>query len=721
MADTPQSYNSSSISDSSTIIVSSTVKTQKKKSKTMSNSVKSNSERFAEFCKIANKQRPSTQEKNIMKKHKEKLEQVLGEYDIESQKKENKIAELHQRNLELNAENTILKKQIKKWESNEINAQNDTVTSQKENEEVNSENRKEPRGDMETVQNENDEEHNKNNEENTQSKTLNMSLRSRTPCSYSTPIKTPLRIQEKKDKTLTKNIQTLKSTPKTKRLTIFQEKLAEKMEINELINILTTINYQKGTDGKEEVEKYEEIIVKKIDKIVQENDTLKREIKNLQKTMQDNYNILEQANIERQQKINALEEEIISLKANNANNSDNNLVDLHKSLNAIGDLHRESSDEVERCKEKIIELEEIKQTNEKRIKENEDRMKEMHDLITKNDEMIKMITEKDENGLICSHIHIMKKLQKIEEEIQKKDSENSQKSVSEVDDQETNIDMKEQLYSSKVKKVSNVQQIGPTVHKRYSKSAVLIERTNTKMSLNEIRTILTRETRGKTKVKDILCRPARDGNTLIIKGQTEDETQELLKAIEEVQSLKDSITITIKSSNLKKIIILGIPKEFEHEKIREEIQKQYTTETPINIVKDPKIREGSKTYHLVLEVEDWVAVNLLRQQQFKLHFNICQIQLYLPVIRCTNCQRYGHTQEKCRGQEVCRYCAGSHKKNKTKYCYYMKRENEHRCINCLGIAGIFPHDAASRDCPAFQAQIQQRNNYAKSIIQNSTR
>lgn len=106
------------------------------------------------------------------------------------------------------------------------------------------------------------------------------------------------------------------------------------------------------------------------------------------------------------------------------------------------------------------------------------------------------------------------------------------------------------LYSERVKCLP--QKISQKSHTMYSKSAILVKRINTSLTLNNLRTILTRETRDKTTVQNIFCDIARDRNTLIIKAETEAETNEILKAIENIETLKDAIEITYKAENTKK-------------------------------------------------------------------------------------------------------------------------------------------------------------------------
>lgn len=82
-----------------------------------------------------------------------------------------------------------------------------------------------------------------------------------------------------------------------------------------------------------------------------------------------------------------------------------------------------------------------------------------------------------------------------------------------------------------------------------------------------------------------------------------------MEKMENITSLQDIIEITYKSTNLKKIIILGIPEVMEEDLIIQKLEGYYNPETSIEIFK--KITRNNK-YQLILEVEDFIAAHLLK-------------------------------------------------------------------------------------------------------------
>ena len=58
---------------------------------------------------------------------------------------------------------------------------------------------------------------------------------------------------------------------------------------------------------------------------------------------------------------------------------------------------------------------------------------------------------------------------------------------------------------------------------------------------------------------------------------------------------------------------------------------------------------------------------------------ICPVEIYIPgVVQCTNCLRYGHTHQQCRGKVHCSICAGPHKAEQCDNVDYI------RCFACKG-------------------------------------
>ncbi|XP_033729681.1 uncharacterized protein LOC117318861 [Pecten maximus] len=71
------------------------------------------------------------------------------------------------------------------------------------------------------------------------------------------------------------------------------------------------------------------------------------------------------------------------------------------------------------------------------------------------------------------------------------------------------------------------------------------------------------------------------------------------------------------------------------------------------------------------------------------------VSAYIPnPLRCRNCQKYGHHEDRCGRNTVCEHC-GREGHTDNDQCNIVGK----RCINCQG-----NHAASSRDCPAWKKE-----------------
>ncbi|GBM26671.1 hypothetical protein AVEN_241327-1 [Araneus ventricosus] len=103
----------------------------------------------------------------------------------------------------------------------------------------------------------------------------------------------------------------------------------------------------------------------------------------------------------------------------------------------------------------------------------------------------------------------------------------------------------------------------------------------------------------------------------------------------------------------------------------------------INIRRDGRL---IPTQHVVLTFQTPVL-----PKSIKAGYINCKLRPYIPnPLRCFKCQRYGHSQQSCRGTDpVCGKCAESG--HETNVC-----PDTFKCRNCSG-----PHVASSKSCPTW--------------------
>lgn len=427
----------------------------------------------------------------------------------------------------------------------------------------------------------------------------------------------------------------------------YQDFIGSTYNLLDIVNIIDSLIKRRGTGDSEERNKYMQL--------------LRQEILELEKTVQEykvkhsNIQILDQVLRDQKQQ----------------------LQDYQKMLEETATRERENADKLQMCKTQLEEKESI-------LEEYIDRDNEQ---VTKTNMQV-----------------LMHKLHKLEKLI----LSSKQQGVEHKIDHEISNQQPASQETSGPNIAPRLARKNPT---QLSRSAIIIRRSiQTNISMTDLRNLLMRNTKDRLPAQKVFCYNGRNRNVLIIRSTSDADVDMILKELENTPSLKDIIQLTYKATNTKKLIILGIPNDMPEGKITEHINSTYQTETEIDIVKLIK-RKDSKNYQMVVEVEDWLARHLLKQRKITMGFLQCKIAPYLPVVRCNNCQRYGHTKEVCGNGKICSYCAKPHCST---YCPVKNNSNKHRCFNCMGTSCDFPHTADSPDCPAFHYFIQQRNTLAKT-------
>lgn len=208
----------------------------------------------------------------------------------------------------------------------------------------------------------------------------------------------------------------------------------------------------------------------------------------------------------------------------------------------------------------------------------------------------------------------------------------------------------------------------------------------------------------------------RNRKIIVIKSQTEEQLKEILQKIQKNEYIKQAAEINYKQQNTQKLIITGIPKSTQPEKLINSLTSNYNSTT----LKPEKIKQKDSSfyYQMVITATAKTAKTLLDRGFIPIGSRNCKITQYRPIVRCACCQLYGHSSVNCRRQPICAFCSMGHL---TTICPNKNFQHLQNCTNCLYNENYLPHTADSPNCPLFKNLLQIRNNLAtKSVNYDSS-
>lgn len=148
---------------------------------------------------------------------------------------------------------------------------------------------------------------------------------------------------------------------------------------------------------------------------------------------------------------------------------------------------------------------------------------------------------------------------------------------------------------------------------------------------------------------------------------------------------------------------INVPKNFTDEE-----QKSVA-----KIIRRTKIHSREDSANVTVQVDCRIWKQLIDRRYLNVQWEKVLMTNYVPVLRCFNCQRFGHTAEKCPEQTACGHCGGKHE---TRTCKSVMKSGV--CVNCLNFnrsnESTCQHAAYSTKCPVYlaaRAKVEQSINY----------
>lgn len=165
---------------------------------------------------------------------------------------------------------------------------------------------------------------------------------------------------------------------------------------------------------------------------------------------------------------------------------------------------------------------------------------------------------------------------------------------------------------------------------------------------------------------------------IFLATQTESDSKSLEKIVSE--KMGPEFRVSQPKKILPQLIISNVEKEYEEENLNEEIRSTnagFDEQDRVKIVYSRSFKRGDKTkWNLILQAPPRTFDKLINSY-INVNFRAHYVKEYVTVMRCFNCQQYGHKGSTCCSSTVCSRCSGPHK---TSEC---QKKTQFSCINCM--------------------------------------
>lgn len=187
---------------------------------------------------------------------------------------------------------------------------------------------------------------------------------------------------------------------------------------------------------------------------------------------------------------------------------------------------------------------------------------------------------------------------------------------------------------------------------------------------------------------------------LILRVKTREETDRLKTVIENVETIKDKIKVTVPKRRRQRLLILSVDSDVEDDDIKRSVVQSLSSEGVdvrecMDIVRHYPTKSGKENW--VLDVDDKSAELLISGRRICINLERYRVVRFVPIVRCFRCQAFGHVISRCTGEECCVKCSGKHG---LKDCTV----DTEVCVNCQRAddGSDIKHRADNSECPCYQ-------------------
>lgn len=164
---------------------------------------------------------------------------------------------------------------------------------------------------------------------------------------------------------------------------------------------------------------------------------------------------------------------------------------------------------------------------------------------------------------------------------------------------------------------------------------------------------------------------------VIIECGTKDDIADLKTDAE--NKLGDNYDVLIPEKKLPKLRVFGISDKMTADEILTKLREQNATifhEKSFMQIFTVTAAANSERYVFKMECDPQTFTAIMSVGKLRIGWDICVVQEIVDVLRCFNCNTFGHPSKYCKEKLTCPKCSGDHSIGDCK-------SEEAKCINCV--------------------------------------
>lgn len=173
-------------------------------------------------------------------------------------------------------------------------------------------------------------------------------------------------------------------------------------------------------------------------------------------------------------------------------------------------------------------------------------------------------------------------------------------------------------------------------------------------------------------------RPTKNGGLIISCGNE----KEISTVRSEIQKkLGENYEVDQPKKHDHRIKVVGVHESEYEEDLIMSVIKQNELQENIKDFKLKILRKSNvlnKRFNIIFEVDSSSYNLLINKEIINIGWSRCRVFNDYGIVRCYNCNKYGHLQKDCKNKIMCAKCSGDHD---TKQC--MDESDNCKCVNCI--------------------------------------